>query len=488
MTGEVTYEGRTTKVEGFGYRDHSWGPRDWQSGMLNHRWFTGTLGGELSFAAITAQARTGKLTRVGFIHRDGKGVRADGVDVIVHIEPDGLTHRGGELRLTLPAARSVHITLHCASRRVVPTRHGRHGRDDLRRRRSRAKGLLRRRALDESARGRRRSAAVDECHDDGRLLAVHTASVPIKDESMTHRYGYTEEHELFRRTARSFFDKELEPHYRSYAAKGGVDKEFWKKAGSAGLLGLCIPEEFGGPAGDFTYSVILAEELGASVGSAYTGSSIMADVATYILMGFGTPEQKKKYAAGILSGEVSQAMPLTEPDAGSDPTAIKATAVRDGKDWVINGEKYFISNGTSADVLYVVVKTDPTKRGSGMSIIIVDAATPGVTRHKIPMVGWAAGDTGALSFSNVRVPAENLLGQEGQAMKILMSTFTEDRLQIAGAQHRRRHHGAAAHGGLRQAAQGLRPAHRRTSRTRSSCLRRSGRTSTWAGRISTIRS
>ena len=246
------------------------------------------------------------------------------------------------------------------------------------------------------------------------------------------RFGYSEEHEEFRRTARSFFDKELEPQYKSYAARGGVDKEFWKKAGNAGLLGLCIPEEFGGPGGDFTYSVILAEELGASVGSAYTGSTIMADVATYILMGAGTPEQKRKYAAGILSGEISQAMPLTEPDAGSDPTAIKTTAVRDGKDWVINGEKYFISNGTSADVLYVVAKTDPTKRGSGMSIIIVDANTPGVTRHKIPMVGWAVGDTGALSFSNVRVPLENLLGQEGQAMKVLMSTFIEDRLQISG--------------------------------------------------------
>ena len=117
VTGEVTYEGRTTKVEGFGYRDHSWGPRDWQSGMLNHRWFTGTLGGELSFAAITAQARTGKLTRVGFIHRDGKTVRADGVDVIVHIEPDGLTHRGGELRLTLPSGEVVHIA--CTARAGV---------------------------------------------------------------------------------------------------------------------------------------------------------------------------------------------------------------------------------------------------------------------------------------------------------------------------------------------------------------------------------
>lgn len=244
------------------------------------------------------------------------------------------------------------------------------------------------------------------------------------------RFGYAEEHEQFRRTARAFFDKELEPHYRSYAAQGGLDKEYWRKAGRAGLLGLCIPEEFGGPGADFTYSVILAEELGASVGSAYTGSSIMADVASYILMGFGTAAQKAKYAPGILSGEISQAMPLTEPDVGSDATAIKTTAVRDGNQWVINGEKYFISNGTGADVLYVVAKTDVTKRGSGMSVIIVDANTPGVTRHKIPMIGWAQGDTGALSFANVRVPLENLLGQEGGAMKVLMSTFTEDRLQI----------------------------------------------------------
>ena len=245
------------------------------------------------------------------------------------------------------------------------------------------------------------------------------------------RFGYSEEHEQFRRTVRSFFDKELEPHYRTYAARGGVDKEFWLKAGKAGLLGLCVPEEYGGPGAEFTYNVILAEELGASVGSAYTGSTLMADIASYILMGFGSPEQKRKYAAGILSGAVSQAMPLTEPDAGSDATAIKTTAVRDSGDWVINGEKYFISNGTSADVLYVVAKTDPTKRGAGMSLIIVDANTPGVTRHKIPMVGWTAGDTGALSFTNVRVPAANLLGGEGQAMRVLMSTFTEDRLQIA---------------------------------------------------------
>jgi len=247
---------------------------------------------------------------------------------------------------------------------------------------------------------------------------------------MAHRYGYDETHEMFRKTVRSFLDKELEPNYRAYAAKGGLDKGFWQKAGRAGILGAAVPEEFGGPGGDFVFNVILAEELGGSVGSALTGSSLMADIATHILMGYGTAEQKSRYAAGILTGEITQAMPLTEPDAGSDPTAIKATAIRQGDEYVINGEKYFISNGTNADVLYVVAKTDPSKRGSGMSIIIVDANTPGVTRHKIPMVGWNAGDTGALNFNDVRVPVSNLLGKEGGAMGILMSTFLEDRIQI----------------------------------------------------------
>jgi len=247
---------------------------------------------------------------------------------------------------------------------------------------------------------------------------------------MPYRYGYDETHEMFRHTVRSFLDKELEPNYRAYAARGGLDKTFWQKAGRAGILGAAVPEEFGGPGGDFVFNVILAEELGRSVGSAFTGSSLMADIATHIIMGFGSAEQKSRYAAGILTGEISQAMPLTEPDAGSDPTAIKTTAIRQGDEYVINGDKYFISNGTNADVLYVVAKTDPTKRGSGMSIIIVDANTPGVTRHKIPMVGWSAGDTAALSFNDVRVPVSNLLGKEGGAMGILMSTFLEDRIQI----------------------------------------------------------
>jgi hypothetical protein len=109
VTGKVKYQGRSVSVEGFGYRDHSWGPRDWDHGMPNHRWFTGNLAGELSFAAITAQAPSGKLTRVGYVHRNGQVIHATAVDVIAHMEPDGLTHRGGELTLTLPGDERVHV-------------------------------------------------------------------------------------------------------------------------------------------------------------------------------------------------------------------------------------------------------------------------------------------------------------------------------------------------------------------------------------------
>ena len=247
-----------------------------------------------------------------------------------------------------------------------------------------------------------------------------------------NRYGYSEEHEQYRRSVRSFLDKELAPNLAKFEAQGGAPKDFWCKAGQAGLLGACIPEEYGGAGGDIVFSIILSEELGRTIACATTGSTLMADIATFLLVSFGTEAQKRKYFPGILSGEIPQAMPLTEPDAGSDVTAISTTAVRDGDDYVINGQKYFISNGTTAELLYVVAKTDPTKRGSGMSIILVDAGTEGVSRAKIKMMGWRAGDTASFNFDNVRVPVTNILGQEGQAMEILMSTFLEDRLQIAG--------------------------------------------------------
>ncbi|HMB59535.1 MAG TPA: acyl-CoA dehydrogenase family protein [Xanthomonadales bacterium] len=246
------------------------------------------------------------------------------------------------------------------------------------------------------------------------------------------RLGYSEEHEMYRQTTRAFLDRVHEPNLKKFEAAGGVDDAYWKAAGEAGLLGSCIPEEYGGAGGEFTFNVILAEEIGHTIGSATTGSTLMADMATYFLVDYGTEEQKQKYLPRILTGEITQAMPLTEPDVGSDATAITTTALRDGDDYVINGEKYFISNGTGAHLLYVVAKTDPSLRSKGMSIILADADTPGISRHKISMMGWSCGDTGALSFDNVRVPVSNLLGQEGAGLKMLLGTFLEDRLQIAG--------------------------------------------------------
>lgn len=247
------------------------------------------------------------------------------------------------------------------------------------------------------------------------------------------RLGYSDEHEAFRRTVRTFLDREHEPNLERFEKLGGVDREFWRKAGAVGLLGTAVTEDYGGYGnGDFTFIAIMAEELGRTVGSATTGTSLMTDIVTYMLVNHGSEEQKKKYIPGILAGDYSQAMPLTEPDVGSDATAITTTAIRDGDEYVINGSKYFISNGTKANLLYVVVKTDPSAGARGMSVILVEPdKAQGLERHKIDVMGWSAGDTGALYFGDVRVPATNLLGNEGDGMKMLMQTFPEDRVQIA---------------------------------------------------------
>jgi acyl-CoA dehydrogenase len=145
----------------------------------------------------------------------------------------------------------------------------------------------------------------------------------------------------------------------------------------------------------------------------------------------GTDEQKRKWAPGILSGDVPQCMPLTEADAGSDATAIRSTAIRDDDDYVINGSKIYISTGNKAKLLYVVAKTDPTKRGSGMSMFLVEGDTPGVSRRRMATMGYDAYDLAEFHFDNVRVPAENLFLGEGKALSILMSSFALDRLEIA---------------------------------------------------------
>jgi acyl-CoA dehydrogenase len=240
---------------------------------------------------------------------------------------------------------------------------------------------------------------------------------------------YGEELEMFRQTVRTFFDREFEPHWEKFD-KHGTDRALWTKCAEVGLVGTCIPQEYGGAGGDPLTKIIIAEELGRSIAGATVGVSVTIDIANDMIIDFGTEEQKRAYLPGIASGAILQTMAVTEPDAGSDATAIRTTAVRDGDDYVINGSKCFICNATKADLIMTVVKTDPTKRGSGMSVILVPADTPGVTTRASEMMGWRGGNVGEIYYDDVRVPAGNLLGREGGGLQVIMGTFVLDRLQI----------------------------------------------------------
>jgi alkylation response protein AidB-like acyl-CoA dehydrogenase len=240
---------------------------------------------------------------------------------------------------------------------------------------------------------------------------------------------FSEEEELFRRTVQAFYAKELEPRLKEFE-RTGVDRAFWRKAGAAGLLGCNIPGEYGGPGGSDLCPMIRTYELGRTIAGAIVGNCLSTDIATHILMFGGSEAQKRKWAPGILAGELLQCMPLTEPGGGSDVTAMRTTAKREGNEYVINGSKTFISGGQLADIFYVVAKTDPTKRGRGISIIVVQANTSGVSRNRLTTMGYPGYDLSEFHFDNVRVPVENVLLGEGRAFEILFSTFAQDRFEV----------------------------------------------------------
>lgn len=253
-------------------------------------------------------------------------------------------------------------------------------------------------------------------------------------DSSTTDWGspFTEEEELYRATVRNFISREVEPRYLEIPARGPERRELWRKAGSAGILGACIPEEYGGAGASTLCNVILSYELGRSLSYGTMGSFVATDLATSILVQGGSKTLLARWAPKILAGEAIQCLALTEPNAGSDATAIRATAVRDGEEYVITGQKTFITNADMADLIYVVVKTDPSKRGRGMSILLVEADRPGVVRRPLKTMGFPSGNTGELHLDNVRVPVGNLMGEEGGAFKLLTSSLDADRLQIGG--------------------------------------------------------
>ena len=241
--------------------------------------------------------------------------------------------------------------------------------------------------------------------------------------------GYGEELEMFRDSVRAFFKAELEPRVARFE-KDGTDREFWKAAGAAGLLGVFVPEEFGGPGADPLAILVVSEELGRSPAGAIVGSCLNSDMATRFLVDHGTPEQKRRWLPGIVSGEVIQAMALSESESGSDAASIRSTAIRTGDHYVLNGSKCFISNGSVADLVYVVAKTDPAAGTRGISMFLVPGDTAGLTRRRQHAIMFPGGDTSELFFDGVRIPADQLLGREGEGLRMFQPVISLDRMQI----------------------------------------------------------
>ncbi|QHE51288.1 acyl-CoA dehydrogenase family protein [Pontibacillus sp. HMF3514] len=242
-----------------------------------------------------------------------------------------------------------------------------------------------------------------------------------------------EEHEIFREAVRKFLDQEARPNYREWEKGGMIPREFWMKLGQQGFLCPGVAESYGGYNADFAYSVILNEEF-ERIGSSLVGIGLHNDIVTPYIDSYGTEEQKNKWLPKCATGEMISAIAMTEPGAGSDLAGIKTTAVKDGDSFILNGEKTFITNGILADLVVVVCKTDPKANPphKGMSLLVVERDTPGFKRgRKLEKVGLHAQDTAELIFEDVRVPAENLLGEEGKGFYYLMDKLQQERLVVS---------------------------------------------------------
>ncbi|MCH2411160.1 acyl-CoA dehydrogenase family protein [Myxococcota bacterium] len=243
---------------------------------------------------------------------------------------------------------------------------------------------------------------------------------------------FSEEHELFREQVRRFIKEEVEPLVPKMNENGMSDKATWRRAGEEGLLGVNLPEEYGGAGADFLYSAIVIEEL------AYSRCHglhipLHSDICVPYLNAYGNSDQKNRYLPGTISGEIIMGICMTEPGTGSDLASIQTTALSDGGDYILNGSKTFISNGQIGDLYVVVAKTNPdaSPPHQGISLLLVEANAKGFVRgRKLDKLGLVGQDTSEIFFEDCRVPKENLLGSEGQGFKMLMSQLQQERLVV----------------------------------------------------------
>jgi len=244
------------------------------------------------------------------------------------------------------------------------------------------------------------------------------------------RTVYDEEHEQLRGSVRRFLEDEVVPHHDAWEKAGQVDRDLWRRAGEQGYLAPQVPEAYGGAAADFRYNAVIDEEVSRS-GCTGLGWAVHSDIAVPYIMNYGSEAQKERYLARCVAGDIVMAIAMTEPGTGSDLQGIRTTAIADGDDYVINGSKTFITNGQHADLVIVVCKTDPEAGAAGTSLVLVEADRDGFERGRnLDKVGMKAQDTSELFFNDVRVPKENLLGEEGKGFVYLMQELPQERLSI----------------------------------------------------------
>ncbi|MFB6435354.1 acyl-CoA dehydrogenase family protein [Streptomyces sp. NPDC056411] len=255
------------------------------------------------------------------------------------------------------------------------------------------------------------------------------------------RQLYSKDHEAFRETVRAFLAKEVTPHYEQWEKDGIVGRDAWRAAGRQGLLGMAVPEEYGGGGNpDFRYSAVLAEEF-THAGAPGFALGLHNDIIGPYLTSLATDEQKSRWLPGFCSGEIITAIAMTEPGTGSDLQGIRTTAEDRGDHWLLNGSKTFISNGILADLVIVVARTTPEGGAHGLSLLVVERGTDGFERGRnLDKIGQKAQDTAELFFRDVRVPKENLLGELNGGFVHLMTNLAQERMGIAvagiaGAEH-----------------------------------------------------
>jgi alkylation response protein AidB-like acyl-CoA dehydrogenase len=247
---------------------------------------------------------------------------------------------------------------------------------------------------------------------------------------------FEHEHDMFRDSFKRFVDKEILPRAAEFERDGIMDRAVFARAGASGFLGMEVPEEYGGGGvRDFRYNTVIIEEVQeACIGGSGLGITLHNDICLPYFLHLCNEEQKQRWLPGICSGDLITAVAMTEPGIGSDLASMTTTAARDGDTYVVNGSKTFITNGINADLVITAVKTDPTQRHKGMSLMVLERGMEGFERGRnLDKIGLHSQDTAELFFTDVRVPVENLLGAEGEGFRYLVTNLPQERLSIAVA-------------------------------------------------------